>query len=184
MYIPCISNVVDIHGIYVVYPCIYMVYLLTYIHGIYVVYPWIFQAFFSRFLSRSVLLVSFNAHPCVGDQDWFIPRATMAIVPGDRRPTKGSLLLSPRSRRRWRLALRGANSGHVRAPPCIQVRFVDIWPSIARGGIQCAYVDHISTMRKILSGIRGIQCILPFDHFSCLLMHRRKPLPDLLPRCN
>ncbi len=58
MYIPCKSNqpgssdddsdddVVDIHGIYVVYPCIYKVYLLTYIHGIYVVYPWIFLAFF------------------------------------------------------------------------------------------------------------------------------------------
>ncbi len=29
-----------------------------------------------------MLLVSFNAHTCVGDQDWFIPRDTMAIVPG------------------------------------------------------------------------------------------------------
>ena len=42
-------------SIYVVYPCIYMVYLLTYfkLHGIYVVYPCIFLAFFYQ-ISRPV----------------------------------------------------------------------------------------------------------------------------------
>ncbi len=100
-----------------VYPChgIYMVYLLTYIHGIYVVYPCIFLAFFFLdFIGRSVLLVSFNAHTCVGDQDWFIPRATMAIVPGEKAADKR--LISSRSfpvphvlsRGRWLPALRGA----------------------------------------------------------------------------
>jgi hypothetical protein len=31
-----------------------------------------------------MLLVSFNAHTCVGDQECFIPRATVAIVPGEK----------------------------------------------------------------------------------------------------
>jgi hypothetical protein len=31
-----------------------------------------------------VLLVSFNAHTCVGDQECFIPRATMASAPGEK----------------------------------------------------------------------------------------------------
>jgi hypothetical protein len=31
-----------------------------------------------------VLLVSFNAHTCVSDQECFIPRTTMAIVPGEK----------------------------------------------------------------------------------------------------
>ncbi len=30
-----------------------------------------------------MLLVSFNAHTCVGYQECFIPSATMAIVPGE-----------------------------------------------------------------------------------------------------
>ena len=67
-----------------VYPWIYMVYLWTYIHGIYVVYQCIFLASFTRFLGRSVLLVSFNAHTCVCDQEWFITRATMAIMLGQK----------------------------------------------------------------------------------------------------
>ncbi len=57
-------------------------------------------------------------------------------------------------------------------------------PSIARGGMQCACVDHICALRRILSGIHGIQCLRPVGHLSCLLMHLRKPLPELLPRCN
>ncbi len=63
-----------------------MVYHLTYMHGIHVVYPWIFPVSTTslRLLGRPVLLVSFNAHTCVGDQECFIPRATMAIVPGDK----------------------------------------------------------------------------------------------------
>jgi hypothetical protein len=31
-----------------------------------------------------VLLVSFNAHTYVGDQECFIPRATMTTVPGEK----------------------------------------------------------------------------------------------------
>ncbi len=31
-----------------------------------------------------MLLVSFNAHTRAGDQECFIPRATMAIVPGEK----------------------------------------------------------------------------------------------------
>jgi hypothetical protein len=31
-----------------------------------------------------VLLVSFNAHTRVGDQEYFIPRANMAIAPGEK----------------------------------------------------------------------------------------------------
>ena len=74
-----------------------------YIH----VYSWLCL---SRFLGRSVLLVSINAHTCVGDQDWFIPRATMAIVPGDQAahkrltssfsPPRAALAPCPSRRRR------------------------------------------------------------------------------------
>ncbi len=53
-----------------------------------------------------------------------------------------------------------------------------------RGGMQCDCVDHSSTPRKILSGIRGIQCLRHVSHLSCLLMPRRKPSPELLPRWN
>jgi hypothetical protein len=35
-----------------------------------------------------VLLVSFNAHTRVGDQECFIPRATMAIAPGENEAHK------------------------------------------------------------------------------------------------
>jgi hypothetical protein len=42
-----------------------------------------------------VLLVSFNAHTCAGDQEYFIPRATMAIVPGEKAARKGSTRLPP-----------------------------------------------------------------------------------------
>ncbi len=31
-----------------------------------------------------MLLVSFDAHTCVGDQECLIPRVTMAIVPGEK----------------------------------------------------------------------------------------------------
>jgi hypothetical protein len=74
------------------------------------VYSWLCL---SGFVGRSVLLVSINAHTCVGDQDWFIPRATMAIVPLEKDDDKRLILswssdcrtLSPA---RLRLALRGA----------------------------------------------------------------------------
>ncbi len=48
-----------------------------------------------------MLLVSFNSHTCVGDQESFIPRATMAIVPGEKaahkrlNPTAANLEPSP-----------------------------------------------------------------------------------------
>ncbi len=64
-----------------------MVYHLMYMHGIYVVYPWIFMdipGFLIRFCGRPVLLVSFNVHTCVGDQECFISHTTMAIVPGEK----------------------------------------------------------------------------------------------------
>jgi hypothetical protein len=38
----------------------------------------------TRFRGRPVLLVSFNVHTREGDQECFIPRATMAIAPGDK----------------------------------------------------------------------------------------------------
>jgi hypothetical protein len=74
-----------IHGytLYIHGPWIYHVYHMMYIHGIYIVYPRRFLLSETRFLGRPVLLVSFNAHTCVGDQECFIPRATMAIVPGE-----------------------------------------------------------------------------------------------------
>jgi hypothetical protein len=114
MDIPCISNGVDIRDIYMdirvypsciyhVYPWIYMVYHLMYIHGIYVVYPWIF-------LGRSVLLVSFNAHTSLCNQSVSFHAPPWQLCQGIKRPTKGSLLLSPRRRS---LALRGA-AGRLR----------------------------------------------------------------------
>ncbi len=48
-----------------------------------------------------MLLVSFNAHTRVGDQEYFIPRATMSIVPREKaaykriNPTAANLELSP-----------------------------------------------------------------------------------------
>jgi hypothetical protein len=67
-----------------------------------------------------VLLVSFNAHTSVGDQ-LQIKRVLFHTQPwqlcqGKRRPTKGSLLLSPR---RWRLALRCAAGRRVGDQECI-----------------------------------------------------------------
>ena len=105
--IPCISIRLDIDGIsldilgYTMY--IHQVYTL-YIHGytwyiigcIYmvytwyiVVYPWIFLAFWNQIARHwqaalAVLLVSFNVHTRVGDQECFIPHATMAIAPGEK----------------------------------------------------------------------------------------------------
>ena len=55
------------------------------------VYPWISLDILgysclseARFLGRPVLLVSFNVHTFVGDQQCFIARATLAIVPGGK----------------------------------------------------------------------------------------------------
>ncbi len=79
---PCIST-----KYVMVYPWIYrdMKYHLMYIRGI---YTWYIHGYSSlsktRFRGLPVLLVSFNAHTCVVDQEYFIPRATMAIVPGEK----------------------------------------------------------------------------------------------------
>ncbi len=48
------------------------------------VYPWIFPAFWNQISRRPVLLVSLNAYTRAGDQECFIPRATMAIAPGEK----------------------------------------------------------------------------------------------------
>ena len=99
-----------------VYPWIYMD-----IHGIsFDVYTWYICGISmdisgysklseTRFWCRPVLLVSFNAHTCVGDQECFIPRATVAAPPwqvrqGKRLPTKGLTRLPPMfpARRWWR----------------------------------------------------------------------------------
>jgi hypothetical protein len=56
-----------------------------------------------------MLLVSFNAHMCVGDQDWFVPRATMAIVPGDQAAQKAHFFFLP--------AANGAGALPFAAPP-------------------------------------------------------------------
>jgi hypothetical protein len=48
------------------------------------------RIFETRFLSRHVLLVSFNAHKRVGDQECFIPRDTVANGPGEKAAHMGA----------------------------------------------------------------------------------------------
>ncbi len=99
MYIPRIGYTWDIHGytmyIHVVYTC----YIQGYTWNIIDVYTWYIHCIsmdnlgFSkrsetRFRGKPVLLVSFNMHTCVGDQEKFIPRTTMALVPGEKAATK------------------------------------------------------------------------------------------------
>ncbi len=131
---------------------IYMVYHMMYIHGIYTVihgYSWICLASGTRFSGRPVLLVSFNAHTCVDDQEYFIPLATMAIVPGRKAvhnrlsPTAANLEHSPLCRwwRLWlqrRLLCRGSLSVFLvllRAPTWILVK--DGADGAFRAGDQC-----------------------------------------------
>ncbi len=66
--------------------------------------------------------------------------------------------------------------GYVRWPPCIQVSFVGIWPSIAHGSLEVCTVpvliNHIATLWKILSASGNhdmIQCLLPISHLSCAM---------------
>ena len=107
--IPCIS-IEDIHGI------------SLYIHGISEdVYTWYIRVI-SMYIP-SFFFLDFLAGPC----SWSQSMHTLVLVIkiglfhappwqlclGIRRPTKGSLLLSPRRGRRWRLALRGA-AGRLR----------------------------------------------------------------------
>jgi len=84
-----------IHG----YTWIYMVYHLMYIHGIYVVYPWIFLDI------PSFLKPDFDAGQCCWSHSmrtrvWVIKSVLFHAPPwelwqGKRQPTKGSTLLQP-----------------------------------------------------------------------------------------
>ena len=47
------------------------------------------------------MLVSFNEHTCVGDQEWFITRATMAIVLGQKEAHKRLISLGSFSPLAW-----------------------------------------------------------------------------------
>jgi hypothetical protein len=49
----------------------------------------------TRFLGWPVLQVSFRAHTCVGDQEFFIPNAAMAIVPWGKGGPQKALLQPP-----------------------------------------------------------------------------------------
>ncbi len=71
-----------------------------YEHGIYTVYPWIFldiPSFLKPDFAAGLCCWSHSMRTrvCVCDQEYFIPRATMAIVPGEKAATKGSTLLPP-----------------------------------------------------------------------------------------
>jgi hypothetical protein len=67
----------DIHGISFDVYTWYIRGISWYIHG----YSELSE---TRFRGLPVLLVSFNVHTRVGDQECFIPRATMAIAPGEK----------------------------------------------------------------------------------------------------
>jgi hypothetical protein len=67
----------DIHGISFDVYTWYIRGISWYIHG----YSELSE---TRFRGRPVLLVSFNAHARVGDQECFIPRTTMAIALGEK----------------------------------------------------------------------------------------------------
>jgi hypothetical protein len=125
MYIQLISNVVDIHGISMDIPRISTKYIhgiSMYIHGIsFDVYTWYIRC--TSMHIPSFLFPDFSAGPCC----WSHSMRTRVLVikiglfhappwqscQGKRLPTKGSLLLSPRRGRRWRLALRCA-AGRLR----------------------------------------------------------------------
>jgi hypothetical protein len=80
----------DIHGISFDVYTWYIRGISWYIHG----YSELSE---TRFRRRPVLLVSesFNVHKRVGDQECFIPRATMAIAPGVKAAHKSSTRLPP-----------------------------------------------------------------------------------------
>jgi hypothetical protein len=67
-----------------------------------------------------VLLVSFNAHTRVGDQEWFIPRATMAIAPGEKAAHKR---LNPTAANVPRLSLVAAMTAAAAAVLRVSFRF-------------------------------------------------------------
>jgi hypothetical protein len=126
MYIHGISDVADIHGISKDIPCI----AIEDIHGVSLDIPCISEDVYTWYIRGismyipSFVCLDFWAGPCCG---WSQSMRTLVLVIkiglfhappwqlclGIRRPTKGSLLLSPRRGRRWRLALRGA-AGRLR----------------------------------------------------------------------
>ena len=91
-----------------------------------------------------MLLVSFNAHMGVGDQECFIPRATMAIAPGDKAAHKR---LNPTAANVPRLSLVAAVTAAAAAVSQASFRF----PCL--GGGDC-------------SGGGGVAGVFPFS-LSC-----------------
>ncbi len=86
-----------------------MGYHLIYVHGIYVVFPSIYLDI-PRVLKQDFATGPCCwSHTCVGDQECFIPHATMAIVPGEKAAHK-------------RLNLTAANH-----PPLSLAAAVTIW---------------------------------------------------------
>jgi hypothetical protein len=73
-----------------------------------------------------VLLVSFNVHTCVGNQEGFIPRATMAIAPGENTAHKR---LNPTAANVPRLSLVAA----VTAVAAVVLRAAFCFPSLVAG---------------------------------------------------
>ena len=125
MYIHGISDVADIHGIFKDIPCISIedIHSISLdIHGISDdAYTWYIRGI-SMYIPSFVCL-DFWASPCCWSQSMrtlvLVIKIGLFHAPpwqlclGIRRPTKGSLLLSPRRGRRWRLALRCA-AGRLR----------------------------------------------------------------------
>ncbi len=73
-----------------------------------------------------MLLVSFNAHTRVGDQECFIPRATMAIAPGGQAAHKR---LNPTAANVPRLSLMAAVTAAAAAVSRVAFHF----PSLVAG---------------------------------------------------
>ena len=73
------------------------------------------------FAAGPMLLVSFNAHTCVGDQECFIPRATMASAPGEKAAHKR---LNPTAANVPRLSLVAAMTAAAAAVSRTSFRFL------------------------------------------------------------
>jgi hypothetical protein len=127
----------DIHGISLDAYTWYIRGISWYIHG----YS---QNSETRFRGRPVLLVSFNAHTRVGESRVFIPRATMAIAPGDKAAHKR---LNPTAANVPRLSLVAAVTAAAAAVSRASFRF----PCL--GGGDC-------------SGGGGVAGVFPFS-LSC-----------------
>jgi hypothetical protein len=172
MYIPCISNAVDIRGISKDIPCIStddIRCISLYIHGISVdVCAWYIRGI-SVYIPSFLFLDFFAGPSC-----WSHSMRTRVLVIkiglfhappwqlclGIRRPTKGSLLLSPRRGRRWRLALRGA-AGRLRGGRL--------------GGLVLIWI--LADVRCRTSDVR--HRIIPMLHTMSYVMHVRHRTPTM-----